>query len=47
MKLYLDADGDSMEPNANIFSDPNLGMEDVEALEALARPEPKPPEKNK
>jgi hypothetical protein len=47
MKLYLDADGDSMDPNANIFNDPNLGMEDIEALEALARPEPKQAKKNK
>jgi len=47
MKLYLDAEGDSMDPNANIFNDPNLGMEDIEALEALARPEPKQPKKNK
>lgn len=47
MKLYLDADGDSMDPNGSLFSDPNLGMEDVEALEALARPELKQPEKTK
>jgi thymidylate kinase len=47
MKLYLDADGDSMDPNGSLFNDPNLGMEDVEALEALARPELKQPDKTK
>lgn len=41
MKLYLDAEGDSMDPNANIFSDPNIELGDIEALEALARPETK------
>lgn len=47
MKLYLDADGDSMDPNANIFNDPNIELGDIEALEALARPEPKTGKKNK
>jgi hypothetical protein len=46
MKLYLDAEGDSMEPNMDILNDPNISLEDIEALHGLTQPE-KPAKKNK
>jgi len=41
MKLYLDGDGDAVAPDENLFGDENITMEDIEALEALTKPEPK------
>lgn len=41
MKLYLDAEGSAFEPSENLFGDENITMEDIEALEALSKPEPK------
>lgn len=41
MKLYLDAEGSAVEPSENLFGDENITMEDIEALEALSKPEPK------
>lgn len=41
MKLYLDVEGDSIDPDQNLFGDGNITMDDIEALEALTKPEPK------
>lgn len=39
MKLYIDAEGDSFAPDENLFNGENITMDDIEALEALTKPE--------